>query len=180
MSALSARRLLRPAGAAVLLAAALTMASCAAEPVVESAAPSDASAPSNGAVCEGVRVVVDFGELGEPGLDACADTDETVTALEAFNLAGVTLTEGEAFPGSICRIDGAPAADLELSYSGETHTEDCVNMGPVWAYWGLFLDAGTGWEYAQKGVAEQPVEPGQSIAFAWQFGDTAEPQLPTA
>lgn len=128
--------------------------------------------------CAGIEVVVDFGALNEPAVQHCLDTDIAVTAAQAFIDTGVELSESQAFAGAICRVDGHPAESVALEYDGETYTEDCVNMGPVWAYWGLFIDTGEGWGYAQEGAASQHVEPGEAIAFAWQFGDTTEPRLP--
>lgn len=177
----STQRLHRVLGAIALLGSSLALAGCGAETTaVPGAADSTASSGAPDEQCAGVAVVVEFGGLDADAISECAEISEPVTALQAFERAGVELTEGQAFPGSICRVEGAPAADLELSYLGETYTEGCSSMGPAWAYWGLFVDQGAGWEYAQEGAATQQVEPGQGIAFAWQFGDTTEPQLPTA
>lgn len=51
---------------------------------------------------------------------------------------------------------------------------------PMWAYWGLIVDTNAGWDYAMEGAASREVEPGQAVAFVWQFGDNTEPTLPTA
>lgn len=167
---------------AIVLGAALALSGCASGTSTEaasSAASTPTTAPAAGE-CAGVQVVVDFGELGGDALDECVETDQTLTAAEAFAEAGIELSESEAFAGAVCRVAGAPAADTELEFEGETYREDCVNMGPVWAYWGLFIDTGDGWGYAQEGASTQQLEPGQGIAFAWQFGDTTEPRLPEA
>ena len=181
MTISSTQRLHRVLGALAILGSSLALAGCGTQTTAAPAA-SDSTATSEPAAveCAGVVVVVEFGGLDAHAISECAETSEPVTALQAFERAGVELTEGQAFPGSICRVEGAPAADLELSYLGETYTEGCSSMGPVWAYWGLFVDQGAGWEYAQEGAATQQVEPGQGIAFAWQFGDTTEPLLPAA
>lgn len=162
-------------------AAALMLAGCATTPAADPAVSESAavSTPAAATECAGVRVVVEFGELGGDPIDACADTSTEITAVEAFQLAGVELTEGQAHPGAICRVEGEPGADVELSYNGEVYVEDCAALGPVWAYWGLFVDSGEGWSYAEEGAATQPVAPGEGVAFAWQFGDTAEAQLPS-
>ncbi len=178
-------RLARIVGAAALLTVSLALAGCTSGGSTDESA-NGTTSPSatqttdaaESTECAGVRVVVEFGELGDEPVDACADTDEAITAAEAFSLAGVELTEGQAYAGSICRVEGEPAAGAELSYEAETYTEECTAMGPVWAYWGLFVDQGDGWAYAQEGASTQLLEPGQGVAFAWQFGDTSEPQLP--
>lgn len=165
------------------LTAALALSGCAAgENGATSAGAGDGSAGAgsitNVSDCAGIEVVVDFGALNEPTVRHCLDTDTAVTAAQAFIETGVELSESQAFAGAICRVDGYPADGVVLEYDGDSYTEDCVNMGPVWAYWGLFIDTGEGWGYAQEGAASQNVEPGEAIAFAWQFGDTAEPRLP--
>lgn len=177
----SLRRPYRVFGAVALLGVSLVLMGCGTETatVTPDSEPTSATGPAT-EECAGVSVVVEFGSLDTDGIVECVDTSEPMTAVRAFELANVELTEGQAFPGSICRVGGAPAADLVLNYSGQSYTEDCTAMGPVWAYWGLFVDLGNGWEYAQEGAATQLVEPGQGIAFSWQFGDTTEPQLPAA
>ncbi|CAG7610076.1 hypothetical protein ACFPZL_08815 [Leucobacter soli] len=162
---------------ALLAAAALTLTGCVGvESEVPAAAPED-SATSE--VCAGVETVVDFGELGGAPETGCAETDAAITAAEAFQQAGVEL-EGVAASDQFfaCRVAGAPAADQELEYEGEGYTADCAGFGPAWAWWGLFVDTGEGWAFAQEGAETQQVEPGQRVAFAWQFGDTTEPRLP--
>lgn len=177
-------RFVQSAGVALLAAAALVLSGCAAEPTEESGNGSTPetteAAPVTQAECEGVWTVAEFGDLEAENVSTCVDTDEAITASEAFVSAGIELSESTAFAGAICRVDGQPAADVELEYEGETHVEDCENMGPMWAYWGLFVDTGAGWEYAMEGAATQEVEPGQAVAFVWQFGDTTEPTLPAA
>lgn len=181
MTTSSSRRPSRVFGAVALLGASLALTGCGAGSagVTADSEPTSTTGPAT-EECAGVSVVVEFGSLDIDGITECVDPGEPITAVQAFELASVELTEGQAFAGSICRVGGAPAADLQLSYSGQSYTEDCTAMGPVWAYWGLFVDLGNGWEYAQEGAATQQVEPGQGIAFSWQFGDTTEPQLPAA
>lgn len=162
-------------GLIAIAALALAVSGCAAESATETTAPAGETAATE---CTGVQVVVDFGELRGESTTECVETDAALTAAEAFADAGVELSESEAFAGAICRVDGLPAANTELEYEGETRSEDCVTMGPVWAYWGLFIDTGDGWGYAQEGASSQQVKPGEAIAFAWQFGDTTEPRLP--
>ena len=174
-------RFARSAAATGLAAALLMLVGCAPAPADDPAAPEavESGSPATEGDCAGVRVVVEFGALGGDPIDACAETSTEITAVEAFQLAGVQLTEGQAYPGAICRVAGEPEADAELSYNGESDVEECAALGPVWAYWGLFVDSGEGWSYAEEGAATQSLAPGEGVAFAWQFGDTAEALLPS-
>ena len=130
------------------------------------------------AQCTGIEVIVDFGELHDEHYSGCLETDEVLTAAEVFADSQIELTENSTIAGAICRVQGWPKADETLEYDGETYVETCEEMGPVWAYWGLFINSGDAWEYAQEGAATQEVKPGEGIAFSWQFGDTTEPRLP--
>ena len=129
--------------------------------------------------CTGVWAQVDFEAESNA---SCVDAVGPITALQAFESANFALepvsTSDQFFA---CRIDGLPAAGETLEYNGETYTPDCSDFGPMWAYWGLYVDAGNGWEYALEGAGTQLMQPGQAVAFVWQFGDTeAEPTLPHA
>lgn len=128
--------------------------------------------------CEGVYALVDFGGLGMPAWAACVPLETSLTAIEVLHEAGIALEEGDAFPGSVCRVMGKPESDRELRFDGESYFEDCATLGPMWAYWALLHDPGTGWQYAAEGVGTQRVYPGESLAFVWQFGDTSLPRLP--
>lgn len=166
--------------AGILLAAAVfALSGCAAGPADGPKSGNTGSGATTQAECEGVWTVAEFGDLKAENLGVCVDTDKTITAAEAFDKAGIGLSESTAFAGAICRVGGQPAADTKLEYKGETHVEDCKSMGPMWAYWGLFVDTGEGWGYAMNGAATQELGPGQAVAFVWQFGDTSEPVLPT-
>ncbi len=122
--------------------------------------------PATAAYCSnnGVHVVVDFGALGGGVRTGCARTAARITADRAFPAAGFQLSYVSKYPGAVCRVSGKPASD------------QCVEMPPRDAYWGLFASHGGGWAYAQAGVGSTRLEPGDSVAFVWQDnGSTRRP-----
>lgn len=168
----------KTAGIALLAVAALAATGCSGGSPVSDPPATATDTPV--LVCEGVRVVVDPGDLEGAAVDTCLEVDAPLTAIDAFQQAGVDL-EGVSTSDMFfaCRIDGQPEAGITLEYDGETYSSgDCADFGPVWAWWGLFADAGAGWEFAQEGAESLEVAPGEAVAFAFQFGDTIEPRLP--
>lgn len=153
---------------AVLGALTLALSGC-----TNSAIPNQAT--DTDGVCAGVRVVVDFASLDETTIDKCVETDESLTALEAFKDAGLTVTgSDEAGENWICRIDDRPGANEQLSTDTQgPYTEDCAAYGPGWAFWALYVDTGSGWTAANEGVATQQVKPGQAVGAVWQLSDNA-------
>ncbi len=138
------RSWLRRAGAVALFAAAWVAIPNAAEA---------AGCPT----ADGVTVVVDFEGAG--GIQSTCVTGGGGDT--AFNLFEVhhDLERVQRQRGAICRVDGAPGDD------------QCVNMPPAHAYWGLFwADGSGGWAYSSQGVDSLNVPNGGSVAFAWQNG----------
>jgi hypothetical protein len=173
------------AGIVLLAATALGLAGCSSPGAGDETPAADANGGSGDTAivagdCAGVRVVVDPGELEGADVDTCVETDAPITAVKAFEAADVELvgvSTSDAF--FACRVAGAPAADEALEYEGESYTSgDCADFGPIWAWWGLFEDSGSGWEFAQEGADTLELAPGDAVAFAFQLGDTAEPRLP--
>lgn len=171
---------LKKAGIALLAAAALALAGCASESAGENTqtAPAPAAATTQ-AECEGVWTVVDFGALEADTVTACVETEKAITAIEAFEQAGFEL-EGVKTSDMFfaCRIEGEPAADEPIEYSDASYTADCNDFGPEWAFWGLYIDTDGQWDFASEGAETQLVEPGQAVAFAWQFGEGSGTRLP--
>lgn len=148
--------------------AALVLTGCAAAPVAPSAAP-DAS------TCE-VEVVVNFGPLDEPALQACGPSG---VAADILAVAGVT-TEGTVDYGDqvVCRVNGQPSADEEVTLDGvEPFVETCQTLNDV-AYWALWVKAAPDaeWEYAQEGAATLELAAGQSVGLVYTpITDTITP-----
>lgn len=139
----------------------------------------DASAPETAppsltGECPGVDVVVDFGELDEPTITQCVETDDVIAASLALETAGVS-TEGTAEWGDqiVCRVNDRPAADETLEIDGEApYTESCASMPAAFAYWALWIkpSASSDWEYAAEGVGTLQSEPGQSLGLVFTTG----------
>jgi len=136
----------------------------------------DVTATSTQGECLGIRVVVDFASLEENSIDQCVDASDPMTALAAAASAGVELIGSDAYGDAIvCRVDGRPAADEELRTSTQgPYAETCADLGPGWAIWSVWVDAGSGWELGQEAVNTQMVAPGQAVGFAWQLTDSIE------
>lgn len=148
--------------------AALVLAGCAAAGVAPSAAP-DAS------TCE-VEVVVNFGPLEEPAVEACGPSGVAADILAA---AGVT-TEGTVDYGDqvVCRVNGQPSADEEVTLEGaEPFVETCQSLNDL-AYWALWVKQAPDaeWEYAQEGAATLELAAGQSVGLVYTpITDTITP-----
>lgn len=124
-------------------------------------APADAG--TGGAGCDGVRVVVDPGELGGEDTAACVRPG---TAAEAFEEAGFTLDFVPIQPGFVCRVDGRPA------------NGPCTDGTAYWSLW--WSDGETDWTYATLGVTSLEVPAGGAVGFAWHQGkgDAEPPDQP--
>jgi len=120
-----------------------------------------AAAASGYCAGSGVNVVVDFGNLG--GVTKACGQGSTAAAV--FKSAGFTLRGTPRMSGDfVCTVNGRPT-------DGQCTATD--------AYWALFLStASGGWKYASLGAGSQPVQDGQTVAFAWQH--TSGKSLPRA
>ncbi|GMA31927.1 hypothetical protein [Litorihabitans aurantiacus] len=139
----------------------------------------------------GVGVQIDVGDLDEDREDAvedaisaiegawCISAQTPITAREALDLIGVS-TEGTTEYGDavICRVDGVPAADLEIANpEGGSYTEECAGMPAAFAYWGMWVKTVNGpWDYAQEGVDTQPLEQGEQLELLFTLN--GEPTSP--
>lgn len=169
---------IRTAAASSLAAAGLlfTLAACstpAATQPTTSAPASTATASSSAASgpCAGVKVIVDSGSLKQAAADTsvCVPVDAPTLASKVLDEAKVK-TEGTAqYPKElVCRVNGVPAADLDIAHKGGTYREDCSKMPAAFAYWSLWVKpASGGWAYAQEGLATLKVSPGQSLELLY-------------
>jgi hypothetical protein len=157
---------LKLAPAAVLLSL-LVLSGCATAAPEAPPTPEETTAADGGAcTAEEVTLRVEFGDLGAEPVDACAPAG---VAADALASAGIT-TEGTADYGDqvVCRVDGQPSVE----------DESCATL-PADAYWALWIKTASDaeWEYAQEGVATQPVEAGQSLGLVYTVGtDSTPPQ----
>lgn len=159
-----------PTLTSVLAASTLALVGCAAP---MSTGETSESLTTTDSGCTGIEVLVEFGDLDNPSIAQCVETDAPMTALDAFTAAGVSIDPSEAYGDAIvCRVDGQPDAETELSTEQNgPYTETCAEFGPIWASWSLWVDFGSGWELGQEAVNTQPIAPGERVSLVWQQGD---------
>ena len=115
----------------------------------------------------GVTVVVDFTALGGGVATTCVEDGGGDSASDLFDVDH-SLTRVQAFPGAVCRVDGAPA-DLA-----------CRNMPPDHYYWALFWSPDGGERtYASQGVDSLEVPDGGSVAFVFHKSDPPPSESPS-
>lgn len=169
---------IRTAAASSLAAAGLlfTLAACstpaATQPTTSAPAPTaTASSSSASEPCAGVKVIVDSGALKQAAADTsvCVPVDAPTPASKVLDEAKVK-TEGTAeYPKElVCRVNGVPAADLDIAHKGGTYREKCSKMPAAFAYWALWVKPASGdWAYAQEGLSTLKVSPGQSLELLY-------------
>lgn len=180
---------IRTAAASTLAAAGLllTLAACSTPAATQPAAtaPASTAAASSSAAsepCAGVKVIVDSGSLKQAAADSsvCVAVDGPTPASKVLDEAKVK-TEGTAeYPNElVCRVNGVPAADLDITHKGGTYREECSKMPAAFAYWALWVKPASGdWAYAQEGLATLQVNPGESLELLYTVD--GEPAAPAA
>ena len=168
---------IRTAAASSLAAAGLlfALAACSAPstsptasaPASSATASSTASSSTASEPCTGVQVIVDSGALKQAAADTsvCVPVDAPTPAAKVLEQANVT-TEGTAdYPTElVCRANGVPAADFDITHQGGTYREECAKMPAAFAYWSLWVKPADGdWAYAQEGLSTLQVSPGESL-----------------
>lgn len=119
-------------------------------------APAPATAASGYCTGDGADVVVDYGALGGGVAKGCGSPGK---AASVFGSAGFALSYNARMGGGfVCTVNDKPA----------DHQCTATN-----SYWALYIaKPGGRWVYASLGADSQPVEDGQTIAFAWQSTDS--------
>ena len=169
---------IRTAAASSLAAAGLlfTLAACstpAATQPTTSAPASPATTSSSAATepCAGVKVIVDSGALEQAAADTsvCVPVDAPTPAAKVLDEANVKTEGTTQYPNElVCRVNGVPAADLDIAHKGGTYREECKGMPAAFAYWSLWVKPASGdWAYAQEGLATLQVSPGQSLELLY-------------
>ncbi|MDR7160946.1 hypothetical protein [Arthrobacter sp. BE255] len=180
---------IRTAAASSLAAAGLllTLAACSTPATTQpsaSAPVSSAAASSNasGGPCAGVKVVVDTGALKQDAAETsvCVPVDAKTPASKVLEEAKVKTVGTTQYPTElVCRVNGVPAADFEITHKGGTYKEECAGMPAAFAYWSLWVKPATGdWAYAQEGLATLQVSPGESLELLYTVDGA--PAAPTA
>jgi hypothetical protein len=130
-----------------------------------------------------VKVTVDSGALKQSAANVgpvCVPADGPILASKALDEAKVKTEGTEAYPKElVCRVNGVPAANSDITHKGGTYREDCKKMPAAFAYWSLWVKPKTGaWAYAQEGLATLKVSPGQSLELL--FTVDGAPAAPAA
>jgi hypothetical protein len=179
---------MRTAAASSLAAAGLliSLAACSApatQPAASEPASSAASSPSaSDGPCTGVKVIVDSGSLKQAAADksVCVPVEAATPASKVLEAADIKTVGTEQYPTElVCRVNGVPAADFDITHKGGTYREECKGMPAAFAYWAFWVKPASGdWAYAQEGLATQKVGPGESLELL--FTVDGEPAAPKA
>ena len=179
---------IRTAAASSLAAAGLlfSLAACSTPAATQPAtsAPATTAAASSAAAsenCDGVQVIVDSGALKQDAADTstCVDVTGPTVASEILDEADIKTEGTEQYPTElVCRVNGVPAADLDITHKGGTYKEECKGMPAAFAYWSLWVKPADGeWAYAQEGLATLKVSPGESLELLYTVdGEPAAPK----
>lgn len=168
---------MRTAAASALAAAGLllTLAACSTPAPTQQTSPATPSPATASAAasepCPGVKVIVNSGSLKQSAADksVCVPVDAPTAASKVLDEAKVKTEGTTQYPTElVCRVNGVPAADFDITHKGGTYREDCSKMPAAFAYWSLWTKPATGdWAYAQEGLATLQVSPGQSLELLY-------------
>ncbi|MDO5866682.1 MULTISPECIES: hypothetical protein [Paenarthrobacter] len=165
---------LAAAGLLITLAACSTPASTRPNPTAtssEAASSTSASAAAESGPCDGVKVIVDSGAIKQAAAteSVCVPVSEATTAAKVLEQADVKTEGTKQYPAElVCRVNGVPAADFDITHKGGTYREECATMPAAFAYWAIWIKPASGdWTYAQEGLATQQVKPGESLELLY-------------
>ena len=137
-----------------------------------------------------VTVLIDYGVLDPQGspYEKCLSADGEVNALELMNSANFKLEGTDKYGNNIvCRINNLPKPNEPIGIKGhEDYIETCKDMPAEFAYWAMLekrkqpvpnpADLNAKWAWAQVGVADLALKPGDSLAFV--FTDNGNVKFP--
>lgn len=137
-----------------------------------------------------VTVLIDYGVLDSEAapFEKCIDAEGEVNALELMTSANFKLEGTDKYGNNVvCRLNNLPAPDAPIGIKGnEDYVEQCKDMPAEFAYWAVLekrkgalpnpADLNTKWSWAQVGVAELSLKPGDSLAFV--FADNGKVKFP--
>ncbi|WP_458779707.1 hypothetical protein [Arthrobacter sp. D3-16] len=183
---------MRTAAASSLAAAGLliSLAACSApatqpaasEPASTASTSSSAATANADGPCEGVKVIIDSGALNQDAAETstCVPVGEPTVAADVLKEANIKTEGTEQYPTElVCRVNGVPAADVDITHKAGTYREECKGMPAAFAYWALWVKPAAGdWAYAQEGLATLKVSPGESLELL--FTVDGEPAAPAA
>ena len=137
-----------------------------------------------------VSVIIDYGVLDPKSAlyEKCLSTNGEITALELMNNANFKLEGTEKYGDKVvCRLNNLPKPNQPIGIKGhEDYIEKCKDMPAEFGYWAVLekkkqaipnpADLNTKWDWAQVGVAELALKPGDSLAFV--FADNGNVKFP--
>jgi hypothetical protein len=121
-----------------------------------------------------VTVIVDFQSLKSEKTQTCIAAGSAIEAMTAFNLAGYSIAGTDKYGLQIvCRVNGLPdAVHPIVSKDQKTYVEKCADMPADFAYWALLIRTPEkDWTYADKGIADLKVNPGEQVALVFSVDD---------
>ena len=137
-----------------------------------------------------VNVVIDYGVLDAQAkpYEKCLDVEGETTALELMTNANFKIQGTDRYGTDIvCRLNNLPKPNEPIGIKGhEDYIESCKDMPAEFAYWAVLekrkqalpnpADLNTKWAWAQVGVADLALNPGDSLAFV--FADNGNVKFP--
>jgi hypothetical protein len=136
-----------------------------------------------------VTVVVDYGILKNGQVEKqCIAVLSTTSALSVLDKAGYAITGTEKYGDRIaCRVNDLPSAISPIKVkSHKGYLETCKDMPAEFAYWAVLVKMGTNvpnpldvsakWNWAQTGINEVTLKPGDFIALV--FADNENVRFP--
>ena len=128
-----------------------------------------------------VNVLIDYGSLDSSNTDfeKCLPVTGEITALELMQNANFKLEGTNKYGNNVvCRLNNLPKPNQAIGVKGhEDYIEECKEMPAAFAYWAVLekrwqiipnpFDLNGKWAWAQVGVAELAMKPGDGLAFVF-------------
>jgi hypothetical protein len=129
-----------------------------------------------------ITTYVDFGVLkNHETQTSCVAVSGSKHAPDVLRAAGFTLTGTDKYGEQIvCRLNNLPGATTPVPVSGHSdYIEHCTDMPAEFAYWAVLvkrggvnpLDLNTRWGWAQTGVKDLVLKPGDSVGLVFTDND---------
>lgn len=129
-----------------------------------------------------MKVIVDTAALKQADADksVCVSVDGPTAATKVLDEAKVKTEGTTQYPTElVCRVNGVPAADFNITHQGGTYQEKCDKTPAAFAYWALWVKPASGdWGYAQEGLGTLQVNPGESLELLFTVDNA--PASPSA
>ena len=124
---------------------------------------------------ECVEVYVDYGILDKGKIVRdCVPVSGEIDAMTVLNAAGLAIQGTDRYGLSVvCRVNSLPSGGSPILVEGhEEYVETCKDMPAEFAYWAILVRTGvTYWGWAQEGVVDIKLEPGDSIGLVFADND---------